>query len=320
MYIGSVRFYRHLILSIIGIVLIALLISTVVLGVSNFNTATELKSLRDQNSSLTEQVSSLKQPSDPQTDGKNESESSANKPNHTDLPSYSSLFPDMVVKPIEPKPEAERGKTAYLSFDDGPSVQTPLVLDILKQNNVKATFFVVGNKLTAENISYLNRIADEGHAIGVHSFTHDYAKIYASVDAYLEDFYTMWQRIYDETGIKSNIFRFPGGSINSHNKAIFQNIITEMMRRGFTYYDWNVDSGDADGKKQNATALFNNINATFQKYNEPVVLMHDEASKQFTPQALPKMIQAIQAAGYGFGTLDQRDSCFYPYSAAQRIN
>ena len=132
----------------------------------------------------------------------------------------------------------------YLTFDDGPSARTLEILDILKEYNIKATFFILSDeKETSRDI--VKRIYDEGHSIGVHSSSHAYEKIYKSVDHFLSDFEICLEYIKDITGEAPNIFRFPGGSVNSYNKDICKELTDEMTRRGFTYFDWNVSGEDA---------------------------------------------------------------------------
>ena len=107
---------------------------------------------------------------------------------------------------------------------------------------------MVGSNLKSERgQEILRRIAEEGHTIGIHTDSHQYRSIYASVEAYLEDFEKVFRKVYEITGVKPEIFRFPGGSVNGYNGAIYQELIAEMMRRGFSYYDWNVSSADATG-------------------------------------------------------------------------
>jgi len=128
-------------------------------------------------------------------------------------------------------------KICYLTFDDGPDAEnTAYILDVLKEHNAKATFFVVYKDYKEERALY-KRIAEEGHTIGVHTASHNYNKIYASVEDYLDDFERCSEQIESVTGVKPEIFRFPGGSVNSYNAGIYQEIIAEMVRRGYTYYD-----------------------------------------------------------------------------------
>lgn len=127
----------------------------------------------------------------------------------------------------------------YLTFDDGPSARTDEILEILDKYGVKATFFVVGANEEGD-LERMQKIVAAGHTLAIHSYSHDYKKIYASVEAYLEDFNQMFCQIYEATGVKPQIFRFPGGSVNSYNVGIHQQLIAEMTRRGFVYFDWNV--------------------------------------------------------------------------------
>ena len=139
----------------------------------------------------------------------------------------------------------------YLTFDDGPSARTDEILEILDKYGVKATFFVVGANEEGD-LERMQKIVAAGHTLAIHSYSHDYKKIYASVEAYLEDFNQMFCQIYEATGVKPQIFRFPGGSVNSYNVGIHQQLIAEMTRRGFVYFDWNVANGDAVFSKNSA--------------------------------------------------------------------
>lgn len=128
-------------------------------------------------------------------------------------------------------------KTMYLTFDDGPSREnTGAILDILKARDIKATFFVVGENVR-KYPEVARRIVEEGHTIGIHCNQHDYDRLYASVDSYLEDFQEAYDAVKEVTGVEAKLFRFPGGSINSHNKGVYQDIIEAMTEKGFIYYD-----------------------------------------------------------------------------------
>jgi len=188
----------------------------------------------------------------------------------------------------------------YLTFDDGPSNITNEILDILKEKNVKATFFVVGSQ--GKNfIKTYQRIVEEGHSIGIHTYTHKYKEIYSSVEEYLLDFNKIYNLIYDYTGVHSDIFRFPGGSINSYNTNIYNELIIEMNRRGFTYYDWSVSSGDSTGSSSyNKEFVKRNVIDSVVNKNNPIVLMHDTANKKPTLEALPEIIDELMNKGYNF--------------------
>ena len=203
-------------------------------------------------------------------------------------------------------------KVCYLTFDDGPNKDvTPEILDILDRYNVKATFFVIYRDNEEEKKLY-KRIINEGHTIGIHSASHNYTKIYASVDAYLDDFCKISDHVEALTGSKPEIFRFPGGSVNSYNKAIYQRIIAEMTRRGYVYYDWNYSSGDAESANISPSEITDNV----LKYNldssKMIVLCHDGPGHQNTAKALPDVIEDLLAQGYTLKALDNTVSpiCF----------
>lgn len=199
--------------------------------------------------------------------------------------------------------DSNNDKTVYLTFDDGPSPRTIEILDILKKYNIKATFFILSDdKESSKDI--VKRIYDEGHSIGVHSASHDYEKIYKSVDHFLNDFKKCFDYIKDITGESPGIFRFPGGSINSYNKSICKELTDEMIRRGFTYFDWNVSSDDAV-KGYTEESIYNNVINGCKKHSVSVVLMHDSAPKKATVAALERIIPELLDQGYTFDQLDE---------------
>lgn len=164
-------------------------------------------------------------------------------------------------------------RTMYLTFDDGPSAKnTPEVLDILKEKGVKATFFVIGEMAEA-NPELIKRIAGEGHAIGIHCDNHDYKRLYESVESFKDDFYRARKTIEEITGIAPVIYRFPGGSVNEYNKGVNKQIIDEMDKLGFVYFDWNISAEDASDTAKSG-GLLNNIKKT-PRYRYAVLLMHD---------------------------------------------
>lgn len=216
---------------------------------------------------------------------------------------YTKLYPDLYVEnpPAEYK---EDSGTIYLTFDDGPSDRTPEILDILKSYDIKATFFFnAGDDEKSQEI--MKRVAEEGHAIGVHSMSHDYNKIYDSVESYLDDFYATYTSVYNATGVKPQIFRFPGGSVNNYNRFTYMQIIAEMTRRGFVYYDWNVSGEDAV-KGADWTSIYNNIlnNIPDDGSGRAIVLLHDAQDKSHTVNVLTDIIDELLADGYKFDKLD----------------
>jgi peptidoglycan/xylan/chitin deacetylase (PgdA/CDA1 family) len=218
---------------------------------------------------------------------------------------YQDMYPDMYAKlPDEWK---IRDKAVYLTFDDGPTIYTDKVLDTLREKKVKATFFVVGSSIVKqgeEGIRLLNRMADEGHTIAIHCNVHDYSQVYASVEAYLTDFNNVYTKIYEVTGIRADIYRFPGGSINKFNKAVRDELFAEMDRRGFTYYDWTASSGDSSSKITPEAALWN---ATSKAGNASriILLMHD--TKKASVDALADIIDRYAELGYTFMPLSNEE-------------
>lgn len=176
-------------------------------------------------------------------------------------------------------------------------------MQTLQEENVKATFFVVGTD-NADNLARMRRIVQEGHTIGMHSYSHSYKKIYASVEAFLKDMYQVFNLIKDTTGVTPTCFRFPGGSINSYNKAVYKDIKAEMIRRGFVPYDWNVSSGDASTTKYTPEQLTGYVLNGIGSKSRIIVLMHDSSSKENTAQAVRQIIIGIREKGFIFAPLD----------------
>lgn len=201
---------------------------------------------------------------------------------------------------------AKEKKVVYLTFDDGPSKNTKKVLDVLKENEVHATFFLIGSSITDDKVEIVNRAISEGNAIGIHTYSHKQKEIYASANAYLEDFKKAYDKIYEVTGFKTKIFRFPWGSANNALGRIEKDVIYELEAEGFQYYDWNVSAEDSIGAPT-ADSILRNIKRNYNKYNEAVVLMHDSSVNKITPQILPEIIKLFRESGYEFDTLDHME-------------
>ena len=218
---------------------------------------------------------------------------------------YKELFPDLYT--VYEKPESEKSKKiAYLTFDDGPSSNTFEILDILQENDIKATFFIVGMEITDKGEDALRRMKNEGHAIGIHTYSHAHSEIYCSVERFLEDFHMVYEKIYEITGERASIFRFPWGSKNSYNKNIKDALMDEMERRGFLCYDWNVDANDSVGKPTEYS-IRTNIEKDLKNQEHPIILMHDSSINDLTVKMLPGIIRMLQDKGYEFDTLEHRE-------------
>lgn len=196
---------------------------------------------------------------------------------------------------------SERGRpgTIYLTFDDGPQRgTTDVILDILKDEGVEATFFVTSKGPDA----LIKRMYDEGHTVALHTSTHDYATVYASVDSYFNDLNTVNERVKRITGEYSYIIRFPGGSSNTisrrYSLGIMSTLTKEVVNRGYKYYDWNISSGDAAGGKITPEQIKNNVVYSLKRDRINMVLMHD--IKTYTRDALRDIIRYGKDNGYTF--------------------
>ena len=183
----------------------------------------------------------------------------------------------------------------YLTFNSVPGDNTNDILDVLAQYNVKATFFVVGSEEEGAAEVY-QRIVNEGHTIGMHSYSNQYSLIYSSTKAFKEDYVKLSDYLYELTGTRSKYYRFPGGSgneISNVNMAEFVHILNEEQ---ITYYDWNVSAGDA-ANSYTVDDVLNNVLDGVSKYKTSVVLLHDGENKSTTVEALGSLIRSLQDQG-----------------------
>ena len=184
-------------------------------------------------------------------------------------------------------------KKVYLTFDDGPSIYTEDILDILKRYNVKATFFVTGMN-SPQYDDYYQKIIEDGHTMGVHTYSHVYGDIYESLEAFQSDFQKMQDYIYEKTGQNVTLYRFPGGSANNAvSPEVREEILQWLEEEGIGYYDWNVSSGDAEKKVPSPEKMAQNCIEGIKKCNTAIVLLHDAGGKKSTIEALPLIIEGI---------------------------
>lgn len=200
-----------------------------------------------------------------------------------------------VVKKKAPK------KTVYLTFDDGPGGKvTPKLLKVLKKNNVKATFFIVGTQ-AAKNKKILKQIVKDGHTVAIHTYTHDYKKIYASREAYLNDFHKCEKLIKDTTGVQPRYFRFPGGGNNHYMSTKMRGeILAQLHKEGYTEMDWNAGTADAAPKYYDAATLIRNGKNSHWGGDPIVLLQHDWDAKYHTPEVTDALIKYYRSKGYAF--------------------
>ena len=284
MYFGSVKFYKHLIY-----IVLTLFVSSSILGI-----AFGVKKIYNCVSK-------------PQKNCVVNAEADEHTINH--YPEnhefdYQKQYPNLYAQSQRSVSEVKKG-VCYLTFDDGPSKLTNEVLDILDKNNIKATFFVVVNDNTDFDI--IKKAIEKGHSIGIHSHTHKYDQIYVDVDSFLQDMNIANDLIYENTNYRASIIRFPGGSINSYNAGFYEELISEMLRRNYHYFDWNVSFEDA-GKNISADSIIKNVEKGLSIYpaesSRIIVLAHDAQGKYSSIDALQCVIDAIKAQGFTFDVLD----------------
>jgi len=213
---------------------------------------------------------------------------------------------------------ASEGDThyVYLTFNSVPGDNTEAILDVLAQYNVKATFFVVGSEEDGVSDIY-RRIVNEGHTIGMHSYSNQYSLIYSSKDAFKKDYQKLSDYIYELTGTRSKYYRFPGGSgneISNVNMAEFVNILNQEQ---ITYFDWNVSAGDASNGYTTQDVL-DNVLGGVSKYKTSVVLLHDGANKSTTVDALGSLIQSLKNQGVEILPIDE-DTNVIQYIKAESV-
>ncbi|MDE7313054.1 MAG: polysaccharide deacetylase [Eubacterium sp.] len=217
-------------------------------------------------------------------------------------------------KKAEDKEKAQEPRKVYLTFDDGPSKNTRKILKILDRYDVKATFFVTGRKDEA-SLKLYQEIAERGHTIGMHSYSHKYDEIYASVDTFEQDLEQIQSQIFDAVGITCRLYRFPGGSSNQVSKLDMKEFIRVLKERKITYFDWNVECGDASSHSYTAKEMVDNVMQDVVKYHTSVVLMHDAENKSNTVKALPVIIEKLLKMDARLLPIDENTSLVQHVSA-----
>lgn len=194
----------------------------------------------------------------------------------------------------------------YLTFDDGPSSNTGEILNILKTHNVKATFFVNGPASENPGLEPLyRRIVDEGNAIGMHSYSHKYDEIYASKEAFETDLDKIHSLIYNETGVDTKLYRFPGGSGNTVSRLPMSDFADVLHGRGYEYYDWNIYPGDNTGRSYPEKAIIEGVLGNIDEYRSAVILLHDSDNHDSTVDALPEIVEGLLAEDAEFCVIDE---------------
>ncbi len=193
-------------------------------------------------------------------------------------------------------------KRVFLTFDDGPSTVTPKILDILKQENIKVTFFVLGCNVNGKEET-LKRMYEEGHYIANHGYTHNYSKIYASVENVLDEYNQCNEVVKNAIGVpeyNSHLFRFPGGLPGGKYAELKKQARELLSQNDVLNVDWNALTGDAETNDLSIEFELTRLSQTTQNKNSIVLLMHDAVTKSVTAEALPQIIATLREEGYEF--------------------
>ncbi len=192
----------------------------------------------------------------------------------------------------------------YLTFDNVPSEHTSEILDVLEEYGVKATFFVNGSQ-DEEMIPVYKRIVDEGHTLGMNSYSNQYSVIYQSEEAFEQDYMTLKNFLKQTTGVDSFYYRFPGGSSNLISNVPMDYFIHYLNTQGIVYYDWNVSAGDGASTVYTSEEIVENVTDDVVKYKTSVVLLHDGKDKSATVEALGPLIEALEGMGAQILPIDE---------------
>ena len=263
-------------------------ILTITLLVKLFHMENRLNELAQSTISVEQVVENVNEKSAPSPEG---SAGTSNMPGDTE-------------NALDNAPKEGQKQKVYLTFDDGPSENTAKILDILKEKNIKATFFVIGQEDEKSKELY-QRIVAEGHTLGMHSFSHKYNVIYESLEAFSEDVAHLQSYLAEVTGVTPEIMRFPGGSRNQVSNTDMTEFIRFLNEKNITYYDWNVASGDATSQAYTPDELVENVMNDVGRYETSIVLMHDAANKSSTVEALVPMIEKLQEMGVELLAIDE---------------
>lgn len=190
-----------------------------------------------------------------------------------------------------------------LTFDCTPSENTNAILDALAQYNIKATFFVSGDE-TGEYVDVYKRIVDEGHTIGMHSYSNQFSSIYSSTQSFENDMNQIKEYISNTTGKECNLYRFPGGSSNEISNLKMTEFVRILNNNNITYYDWNVSAGDTSSD-YTVDDIVNNVTTGIEQYKTSVVLLHDDSNKSTTAEAIGPLIEALDNMNANIKPIDE---------------
>lgn len=209
----------------------------------------------------------------------------------TEAIDYQALYPDFYAPQPYNATDRQSNKI-YLSFNGALSSDTSALLDILAEKDAAATFFLSGTTDSGD-VAALREIVAAGHTVGMSSWSDDYPTLYSSVESYLADAYQLFCYIRDNLGITPTVFRFPGGSVNSYNAGFYQELIAEMVRRGFVPYDWNINLTDMDSI--NVQTMVDTVMERMTSLDRAIILLRPNAA---SVEYLPLLLDRFRQAGY----------------------
>ncbi len=220
----------------------------------------------------------------------------------SEVTNYQEMYPELYSTAQIAEQRVWASNAAYLTFDCTPGENTRRILDVLDTYGIKATFFMRGVSDEAA-LEAMREVASRGHSVGLRSYSDSYQEIYQSVESYLEDFKKIYDLVYSTTGIRAEIFRFPGGSVNSYNSRIFRELIAEMTRRNFVFFDWHISGEDPLAESQTGDQIANQVLTGMEGQERGIIQLRDAADKSAVVDALPGIIEGLQANGYEFQLL-----------------
>lgn len=215
---------------------------------------------------------------------------------------YQILYPNLYGTAVIPAQRIKAIDTVYLTFDCTPSSNTIEILNNLDTYGVKATFFVSGSP-DPETQEIMREIVNRGHSIGLRGNSTSYQELYQSVEDYLKDFNDIYNLVYETTGVRAEIFRFPGGSVNSYNSGIYQELIAEMLRRNFVFFDWNITGGASGNSSPTAEEISAKVINDMAGRDRAIIKFQDSAGGTAVAGALHSIIDQLHGLGYSFQPL-----------------
>lgn len=215
---------------------------------------------------------------------------------------YQTLYPELYSTAQIAAERIRETNTAYLTFDCVPSANTEKILDVLDTYGIRATFFIKGTS-DPSSCETLRKIVDRGHTLGLWGYSDSYQQIYSSVNAFLEDFKAVYDLVYETTGVRAEIFRYPGGSINPYNCGFYRELNAEMLRRNFVFFDWNVSGEPSELEMLTGEQIRENVLMEMEGKDRAIIALQDAPEGDALVSALPGIIEGLRDTGYSMQPL-----------------